>query len=104
MSWSTSLAWRSGWTARSAQRIYDHLDAQLARPEFTPRALLERFGIELLCTTDAATDTLDDHRQLHAEGLTHIRPTFRPDAVVNLDNPAWRAADRRAQRCLRRRC
>lgn len=74
----------------SAQRIYDHLEAQLARPEFTPRALLRRFGIELLCTTDAATDPLDYHRRLHADGLTHIRPTFRPDAVVNLDNPAWR--------------
>ena len=74
----------------SAQRIYDHLEAQLARPEFTPRALLDRFGLELLCTTDAATDPLDHHRRLHADGLTHIRPTFRPDAVVNLDNPAWR--------------
>jgi glucuronate isomerase len=78
-------------TSASAQRIYDHLEAQLARPEFTPRALLRRFGLELLCTTDAATDPLDLHRRLHADGLTHIRPTFRPDAVVNLDNPAWRA-------------
>ena len=77
-------------TSTSAQRIYDHLEAQLAHPAFTPRALLDRFGIELLCTTDAATDTLDHHRRLHAEGLTHIRPTFRPDAVVNLDNPTWR--------------
>jgi len=78
-------------TSASAQRIYDHLEAQLARPEFTPRALLRRFGIELLCTTDAATDPLDQHRRLHADGLTHIRPTFRPDAVINLDNPTWRA-------------
>jgi len=74
----------------NAQRIYDHLEARLAQPEFRPRALLKRFGIELLCTTDAATDTLDLHRRLHAEGLTYIRPTFRPDAVVNLEAPAWR--------------
>jgi glucuronate isomerase len=74
----------------SAQRIYDHLEAQLARPEFTPRALLDRLQIALLCTTDAATDTLDAHRRLHAEGLNDIRPTFRPDAVVNLGNPTWR--------------
>jgi len=77
-------------TSESAQRIYDHLEARLAQPEFAPRALLDRFGIELLCTTDAATDALDHHRRLHADGLTHIRPTFRPDAVVNLDYPAWR--------------
>ncbi len=73
----------------SAQRIYDHLAAQLARPEFAPRALLERFRIALLCTTDAATDTLDHHRRLHADGLRHIRPTFRPDAVVSIGSPAW---------------
>jgi glucuronate isomerase len=77
-------------TGESAQRIYDHLEAQLARPEFTPRALLDRLHIELLCTTDAATDTLDAHRRLHAEGLHHILPTFRPDAVVNIAGPAWR--------------
>lgn len=75
----------------SAQRIYDHLEAQLARPEFTPRALLKQFNIEVLCTTDAATDQLEQHQRLHDEGLHLIRPTFRPDAVVNLNTPNWRA-------------
>jgi glucuronate isomerase len=78
-------------TGESAQRICDHLEAQLARPEFAPRALLERFNIQLLSTTDAATDTLEHHRRLHADGLRHIRPTFRPDAVVNIGSPAWHA-------------
>jgi len=73
----------------SAQRIYDHLETQLARAEFTPRALLERFKIELLCTTDAATDTLEHHRKLRADGLHHIRPTFRPDAVMNIAASGW---------------
>lgn len=75
----------------SAQRIYDHLEAQLTRPEFAPRALLKQFKIEVLCTTDAATDQLDDHRRLHEEGLNLIRPTFRPDAVVNLNAANWRS-------------
>lgn len=75
----------------SAQRIYDHLEAQLAKPEFAPRALLKQFNIEVLCTTDAATDRLADHQRLHQEGLTLIRPTFRPDAVVNLNAASWRA-------------
>jgi glucuronate isomerase len=73
----------------SAQRIYDHLEEQLVRPEFAPRALLDRFNIEVLCTTDAATDTLEHHRRLHDDGLRHIRPTFRPDAVMHIGNPAW---------------
>jgi glucuronate isomerase len=73
----------------NAQRIYDHLEERLARPEFTPRALFRRFNIETLCTTDAATDTLEQHRALQAEGWP-VRPTFRPDAVVNLLTPGWR--------------
>ena len=74
----------------NAQAIYDELEAKLLSPEFTPRALLERFNIEVLATTDAATDTLDAHASLHDEGWTQIRPTFRPDAVVNLDAAGWR--------------
>src|SRR5215212_5666629 len=77
-------------TGESAGRIYAHLEAQLARPEFAPQALLERFKIELLCTTDAATDTMEYHRRLHADGMHYIRPTFRPDVVVNITSPSWR--------------
>ena len=73
----------------SAQRVYDQLEERIASPEFAPRALLERFGIEVLCTTDAATDTLEEHRRLHEQGLRHILPTFRPDAVVAIDSPGW---------------
>jgi glucuronate isomerase len=75
---------------QNAQRIYDHLEAQLARPEFAPRALLERFNIEVLCTTDSATDTLEQHQALRKAGIINVRPTFRPDAVANLDAPGWR--------------
>ena len=75
----------------SAQRIYDQLEEKLASPEFKPRALFERFGVEVLCTTDAATDTLEHHRSLREEGWGEsVRPTFRPDAVVNLDASGWR--------------
>ncbi len=88
------LVTRFGVTERldgdSAQAIYDHLAAQLARPEFAPRALFERFKIELLATTDVATDTLEHHRKLHADGLRNVLPTFRPDVLMNLEHPTWR--------------
>ena len=75
----------------SAQRIYDHLQEQLAKEEFSPRALFKRFNIETLCTTDAATDTLAEHRSLRDEGFPWpVRPTFRPDAVVNINTPGWK--------------
>jgi glucuronate isomerase len=76
--------------SRNAGHIYDYLERQLALPEFSPRALFKRFNIEVLCTTDPASDRLEHHQSLHQEGWTQIRPTFRPDAVVNLDTPGWR--------------
>lgn len=78
-------------SAANAQRVYDQVAAQLAQPEFAPRALFARFNIEVLSTTDPATSTLDEHQALRAEGWGgRVRPTFRPDAVVNLDTPGWR--------------
>ena len=76
-------------SGENAQQIYDELEEKLAQSEFKPRALFERFNIEVLCTTDAAADTLEHHKSLQDEGWTHIRPTFRPDAVVNLDAAGW---------------
>lgn len=77
-------------SAKSAQALYDQLAAKLAQPEFRPRALLARFNIELLATTDAATDALDAHAQLQEAGLGFVRPTFRPDALIDLAAPTWR--------------
>lgn len=75
----------------TAQAIYDQIAAKLESPELKPRRLFESFNIEVLCTTDAATDTLDHHKAIRESGWQgNIRPTFRPDAVVNLDAPGWR--------------
>lgn len=79
-------------SGESAQRIYDQIAEKLATPEFRPRALYERFSVEVLCTTDAAIDPLTYHAQLRASGWQgDIRPTFRPDNVLNLDAANWRA-------------
>jgi glucuronate isomerase len=44
-----------------------------------------------LCTTDAATDPLDHHRAIRESGWDgRILPTFRPDAVINIDALGWR--------------
>lgn len=76
----------------TAQAIYDQIAARIAAPEFRPRRLFEQFNIEVLCTTDAATDPLDHHRAIRESGWAGcVRPTFRPDAVVNLDAEGWRA-------------
>jgi glucuronate isomerase len=78
-------------TGATAQAIYDQIEEQLSTPEFRPRALFDSFNIEVLCTTDAASDPLAHHQAIHASGWNgNVRPTFRPDAVVNLLTPGWR--------------
>lgn len=77
--------------ASNADRLFDSLSERLSSPEFSPRRLFERFQIEVLCTTDAATDTLEHHKVIRDSGWNgRILPTFRPDAVVNLDAASWR--------------
>ena len=75
----------------NAMAIYDAVEEKLRSPAFRPRALFERFNIEALATTDAATDTLEQHQAIRASGWGgRVIPTFRPDAVVNIDAPGWR--------------
>lgn len=78
-------------SADNADALFDHLMARLDRPEYRPRALFARLGIEVLCTTDAATDALDTHQRLQAEGMP-VRPTFRPDAVIDPNRDDWTAS------------
>jgi glucuronate isomerase len=74
--------------AANADSIYDRVEEQLASAAFAPLALLDRFRVECLATTDPAGSSLEHHRGL----APRIRPTFRPDVVVALDAPGWRAA------------
>jgi glucuronate isomerase len=77
----------------SAEAIYTRIEEQLATPAFAPRALLDRFRVECLSTTDAAGASLAEHRALvESEPGFRVRPTFRPDAVTALDTPGWRDA------------
>ncbi len=78
--------------ADSADRIYDQIDERLKSAEFRPRALFDSFNIEVLATTDAATDELLHHRAIRASGWNgRVVPTFRPDALFRLAAPAWRS-------------
>ncbi|MFF0340507.1 glucuronate isomerase [Kribbella sp. NPDC004875] len=76
-------------SAETADQLYDEIMARIAEPEFRPRALLDRFNIELISTTDAATDDLAQHATLDADLPGRVVPTFRPDAAVHVDRPGW---------------
>jgi glucuronate isomerase len=76
----------------TGQAIYDELAEKLDQPEYRPHALFDRFKIEVLCTTDRASDSLSYHKAIReSDWKGDVRPTFRPDAVVDLLTPGWRS-------------
>jgi glucuronate isomerase len=78
-------------SADTAMRAYDVIAEKLASPEFRPRALFDRFRIEVLATTDAATDALQHHEAIGRSGWKgRVIPTFRPDALFRVAAPGWR--------------
>ena len=77
--------------AATADLCYDHIDACLAQPEFRPRALFDRFGIEALATTEGALDDLRWHRMIRDSGWPgRVVTTYRPDTIVDPDTPGFR--------------
>lgn len=75
----------------TAQAIYDQIASVLQ--QIRPRQLFEQFNIEVMATTDAATDPLPHHQTIRQSGWQgRIIPTFRPDSVVNIDYPEWRSS------------
>lgn len=77
-------------TPATAQGIWDEANALLQTPAFTPRALLARSGVQILCTTDDPADALDHHEVLRADPSFEpaVYPTFRPDAACVLQGTA----------------
>lgn len=89
----------------TADQAYDEITARLAEPDFRPMALLDRFGIETIATTDSPEASLDEHRALAARGgRVEVVPTFRPDRLLRLDRADWpgalRALEARAGRAV----
>ena len=64
----------------NAKEIYDECNKQLEN--ITTQSLLNKFKVELVCTTDDPTSTLDAHGKYNN---TVVAPTFRPDALFALD-------------------
>ena len=72
----------------SADRIYDQIQKVINKKWFRPRELLDRFNIQVIGTTDPAWDTLENHKKLAEQDWgDRILPTFRPDAVMTLNDP-----------------
>lgn len=71
----------------SAKRIYDHCNALLRTKEFSVRNLLLKMKVEVVCTTDDPTDSLEFHKAIADSGYgVKVLPTFRPDKAMAVDD------------------
>jgi len=68
----------------TADLYFDTIDAALKTPAFRPRALFERFNIEVIATTESPLDPLDHHKAIRESGWKgKVVTAYRPDPVID---------------------
>lgn len=71
-------------TAGNADAFYETINTALTSDDFRPRALFDRFNIEVLATTESPLDTLASHAKIkQSEWDGRVITTFRPDPVLD---------------------
>jgi glucuronate isomerase len=79
--------------AASADLYFDRIGEALATPAFRPRALFDRFGIELLATTEGPHEELVHHEAIRKSGWPgRVVTTYRPDAVIDPEHEDFAGA------------
>lgn len=72
----------------NADVYYDTITDALQTDAYRPRAILDRFNVAFLATTEGALDTLPHHDKIIADGWGHrVVTTFRPDDVIDASRP-----------------
>src|ERR1700751_1257362 len=75
---------------QTADVYFNTISEKIQTPEFRPRALYERFNLEVLATTDSPLDSLADHKAIRESNWkARILPTFRPDPVVDPESAGF---------------
>ena len=70
----------------TADHYYDVMAEKLAQDDFLPRALFERFNIEVIATTESPLDLLEHHQTIASSGWKgRVITAFRPDSVLDPD-------------------
>ena len=79
-------------SAETADHYYDVINATLATEAFRPRALFDRFGLEVIATTESPLDDLADHRTIRdGDWSGRVITTYRPDPVLDPDFEGFHA-------------
>lgn len=76
----------------TADHYYDTISDALATDAFRPRALFERYGIEVIATTESPLDPLEHHQAIRDSGWGgKVITAYRPDPVVDPEFEGFRA-------------
>ncbi|WP_210485764.1 glucuronate isomerase [Microvirga antarctica] len=88
---STLFGFEERLSADTADAYYDRIDAALRTPAFRPRALFERFGIEVIATTESPLDPLKHHDKIRSSGWGgRVITAYRPDPVIDPEFEGFR--------------
>jgi glucuronate isomerase len=72
----------------SAKEIFETCNGKLQTPGYSVRNLLKLMRVELVCSTDDPTDSLEHHLKLKKESFEiRVLPAFRPDNALTIDDP-----------------
>lgn len=70
--------------ASTSDFYFDTITEKLQQDAFRPRALFDRYGLEVLATTESPLDTLEHHRKIRESGWGgRVITAYRPDPVVD---------------------
>ncbi len=71
----------------SAKKIYDDCTKKLQTKEYSVKNLLRKMNVQVVCTTDDPTDSLEHHQKIKDDGFEiKVLPAFRPDKAMNVDD------------------
>ena len=78
-------------SADTADHYFDTIEAALATDAFRPRALFERYNIEVIATTESPLDDLRHHQTIRDSGWSgRVITAYRPDPVVDPEFEGFR--------------
>ena len=73
---------------KTAREIFEECNAKLATEEFRGQALIRKFNVEVVCTTDDPADDLRWHKMIAEKPFgTKVLPAWRPDKAMAVEDP-----------------
>lgn len=78
--------------AATSDLYFDTITEMLATQGFRPRALFERYNIEVIATTESPLDSLEHHATIRASGWQgRVITAYRPDPVIDPEFEGFQA-------------